>query len=128
MNNWIENPISYKITNPPPNKPTPILSNRVYRLLVHRGIEVIRILGIKKVMSYLYYDPKCNCLKCSNIGRSNSEWFRIRDIICVGIFNSTTIYILLSNQSLIFRVDTFKSAKILKGYFDSIIERVNRTC
>lgn len=115
---WIENPISYRIDNP---KINPILTKRAYQLLVHRGIEVIRILGIKKVMSYLYYDPIQRSIKCSKNPHKNYQWFPIQDIISIGILNSNTIYILLRNKCLIFRVDTARSAQIIKQFFENLL-------
>jgi hypothetical protein len=126
MINWIHNPISYRVDNP---KLNPKLNIRVYELLVNRGIEVIRILDRKRVLSYLYYYPKKKSLKCNIHPRQNGpskyEWFRIQDIIYIGIFQSNTLYILLSNQCLIFSVDTSNSSKILKQFFDNLIENTN---
>lgn len=115
---WIDNPISYSIDNP---KINPLLTNRAYQLLVRRGLEVIRILDRKSLLSYLYYDPNLKSIKCSKTPHKNYELFRIQDIISIGIFNSNTIYILLRNQCLIFRVDTAKSAQIIKRSFENLL-------
>ena len=96
---------------------------------MNRGIEVIRILDRKRVLSYLYYYPKQKGLKCyihpRQNGPSKYEWFGIEHIIYIGIFQSNTLYILLSNQCLIFSVDTANSSQILKQFFDNLIENTN---
>ena len=113
---WIDNPVSYRIDNP---KIKPLLINRAYQLLVRRGIEVIRILNKKKVKNYLYYDPNLKSIKCSNsLKASKYEYFPIREIIYIGLTDSSTLYILLKNQCLIFRVDTSTSANILKAFLE----------
>ena len=126
MNNWIENPISYKITYTISNNISyKKLNKRVYGLLVYRGIEVLILNNNKKKFNYLYYDPILNVLKCSKKPLLKSKFpiyesFNLKDIISIYILNKTTIYILFPKQTLLFSVDTFNSAIILKMFFESL--------
>lgn len=126
MNNWIENPISYKITYTISNNISyKTLNKRVYGLLVYRGIEVLILNNNKKKFNYLYYDPILNVLKCSKKPLLKSKFksyesFYLKDIISIYILNNTTIYILFPKQTLLFSVDTFNSAIILKMFFESL--------
>lgn len=126
MNNWIDNPISHKITYTTSNNLSyKILNKRVYRILVYRGIEVLILYNNKKVFNYLYYDPILNIFKCSKNPLLKSKCtiyksLNIKDIISIYILNKTTIYIIFLKQTLLLNVDTFDCAIILKMFFESL--------
>ena len=126
MNNWIENPISHKITyNTSNNISYKILSKHVYGILVYCGIELLILDHNKKEFNYLYYDPILNVFKCSKKPILKSKCtiyksFNLKDIISIYILNKTTIYILFLKQTLLLDVETFDCAIILKMFFESL--------
>ena len=115
MVQWIDNPITKEVETLDPR-----YYNRVYQLLVRRGLEVLAHPS-KKTFMYIYYDSRKHTLICAKEPLCDQmfpeyETFYLRDLMFIGV-DGDVLHFYFRDKELMVGVDTSRSAEIVKAFF-----------